>query len=356
MSGIMRQENHFFKKAVSIKTFFFLLLLLSSCTAKKEVRAVWFSTANEYSEEAASALEQILPEYEQMHITHLFWFNNLRDGRYRKSSFQLLDSLIIRAHKNHMKVHPVYYPGAPFLAGGKYPVKKEWFIIGMKGDTLPSLNLSNPEVQQYILSDISEYLKHDIDGIHLDFIRFPVGQGFSYDSTTLSAFQSVYGKSPLEGPRDSGSILWCQWIRWNAEHVTDLVAAIRQLLDSKRKDLLLSVAVFPDHEMALADIGQDWPAWADQRLADIFCPMIYTQSASLFEKYVREAVAIIDKKAWVLPGIATTSVHNTSTPDDVIRQVEICRRAGADGMTFFRLGSGQKEYIEKLKSTVFKQP
>lgn len=320
----------------------------------QETRAVWFSTGNEYNRESSKNINTILQEYEKMHITQLFWFNNLKESKYRASSFQLLDTLISRAHQKGMKIHPVYSPGSVNSPDEKNRMKKEWLIVGMNGDTLQNMNLANPEVQQYILSDLAEYLKHPIDGIHLDFIRFPTGQGFSYDKLTIQAFKKKYGQSPLDGKHDSGSMTWCRWIRWNAEQITTLVEKIRKLMKASGQDLLLSAAVFPDYELALSEIGQDWKTWTDKKLIDIICPMLYTSDTSLFREYVERSMNIVDGKAILLPGIATSSVHNTSSPEDVVRQVEICLNMGTDGVCFFRLGVAEMPYIEKLKLSVFK--
>jgi len=37
--------------------------------------------------------------------------------------------------------------------------------------------LANPEAREYLKRQIIEALKYDIDGIHLDYVRFQVNQG-----------------------------------------------------------------------------------------------------------------------------------------------------------------------------------
>ncbi|MCX6328666.1 MAG: hypothetical protein NTZ85_03995, partial [Bacteroidia bacterium] len=177
-------------KVVSFLLAIFVLIVSCKHRDHQEIRAVWFSApSNECTRETVEYIDSLFLQYEQIHITHLFWFNNLKDLRFRESSFKLLDTLIVKAHHRGMKLHPVYSPGAENPGAHKPQIRKEWFIINIKGDTVPCLNFSNEEVKKYVLTDLSEYLKHDIDGINLDFMRFPVNMNFSYDNLTLSDFE-----------------------------------------------------------------------------------------------------------------------------------------------------------------------
>ena len=95
----------------------------------------------------------------------------------------------------------------------------EWLVRGVKGEIYPSLNPAIPEVRNYFIGKISEALAYDIDGIHLDYIRFP--DHFSFDAATCAAFQKEYGYSPLERARGNGDWWSPEWIHWNARQVTD---------------------------------------------------------------------------------------------------------------------------------------
>jgi uncharacterized lipoprotein YddW (UPF0748 family) len=329
-----------------------IFVLIVSCKHRdhQEIRAVWFSApSNEYTNETINYIDSLFLQYEQIHITHLFWFNNLKDPGFRESSFRLLDTLIVKAHQKGMKLHPVYSPGAENPGAHKPQIRKEWFIINIKGDTVPCLNFSNDEVKKYVLTDLSEYLKHDIDGINLDFVRFPVNLSFSYDSLTISNFEREASVSFKGSSYDCGNISWCEWVKWNADQVTQLVGEINKTMKGHNKELLLSADVFPDYEMAQVEIGQDWDKWARDKIVDMICPMLYTNNSALFRQYAEKAVCVAGHNVLVLPGIATTSVHNISTCDDLIDQAKICQISGADGMVFFRLSLKEKKYIESIK-------
>jgi len=164
-----------------------------------------------------------------------------------------------------------------------------------------------------------------------------------------------YGQSPLEVSRDCGDIIWCEWIKWNADHVTKMMAGIRTLVNESGKELTLSAAVFPDYESAKIEIAQSWETWVEQGLLDIICPMLYTNNASLFRKYVRKIIKTAKGKCLVYPGIACASSHNINTPEGVEEEVKIVREEGADGVVLFSGYSLIQEFIVRLKSGVFKQ-
>ena len=39
-------------------------------------------------------------------------------------------------------------------------------------------------------------------------------------------------------------MIWCGWIKWNAEQVTELVRDIKEMINNTGKDIVLGVDVF----------------------------------------------------------------------------------------------------------------
>lgn len=324
---------------------------------ESEGRAVWIHSTyfSQDRAKAASEIEEQLDTYAGIGIDNLFCFHALRDQH--GLDWDFLEVLLQEAHSRGMKVHPC------FCVGHLYPAWKEevieqhpdWLIRSIK-ESRPSLNLALPEVREFIISQVSEALRYDIDGIHLDYIRFQTGQGFSYDDATCQAFKQRYGRGPLElSWHNCGSVIWCEWMRWNAAHVTDLVRGIREEIEKSARNIPLSAAVFPDHESAKLLVGQDWRKWAEEGLVDILCPMLYTKNNEVFEKYARYAVDVAKGKCLVYTGIAIVTSHAENTPQRVAEQIQIARRAGADGVALFSASSLKGEFIRELKGEVFKQ-
>lgn len=322
--------------------------LFSQQGSKEEGRAVWLSASmfSKQKNEALSQIKETLNNYADIGINTLFCYNCLKSQNHYKWDY--LAVLLKEAHKRNIEVHPVFTPGGRVELKGEIKEHPEWLIRGMKGEIYPELNIALPEVRKYFIRQVSEGLKYDIDGIHLDYIRFQVNQGFSYDKITCETFKKEYGYSPLEVSHDCGSMVWCAWIRWNAKQVTDLVKEIRNTIDQSGKNVILGVDVFPDYETAKVLIGQDWKHWAEEGIVDIICPMDYTNDLGLFKQFVQNAVKAANGKCLVYPGIAISSSHNKNTPEGVVQEVMIARKTGADGVAFFSGYSLTGEFITRL--------
>ena len=329
--------------------------LFSQEKQKDEIRAVCLHDYM-FSAEKDSAivmLENILDEYSTIGINYIACFYDL-SGQPRDWDF--LEVMIEKAHQRNMQVHPIVHPGYRVKLEGEIKEHPEWLIRGKKGEIYPNLNLANAEARQHILKKISGILQnYDVDGIRLDYVRFQLNQGFSYDKTTCEAFKKRYGVSPLEVNQDAGSIIWCKWIEWNGEQVTTLVKDVKALIIKSGKNIQLSVDVFPGREAAKIEIAQDWGRWAREGIVDVLCPMIYTNNLEVFREAVKDAVTTANGQCLVFPSIGVKSSHNTNTPEGVAEMVKISREEGAAGVYFFSGYSLKGEFITKLKSTVFKE-
>ncbi|MCD4769252.1 MAG: family 10 glycosylhydrolase [Bacteroidales bacterium] len=328
--------------------------LFSQEKQKDELRAVclhdyMFSSEKE---EAVVLMEDILDQYTTIGINYIACFHDLSN---QPRDYDFLEVMTEKAHERNIQVHPIVHPGYRVKLEGEIMENPEWLIRGKKGEIYPNLNLANPEARKYILGKVSGILKnYDVDGIRLDYVRFQLKQGFSYDKATCEAFKREYGVSPLDVNQDAGSIIWCKWIEWNAEQVTTLVKDVKALLIESGKNITLSVDVFPGREAAKIEIAQDWGRWAREGIVDVICPMIYTNNLEVFREAVKDAVTTANGQCLVYPSIGVKSSHDTNTPEGVAESVKISREEGADGVYFFSGYSLKGEFITKLKSTVFK--
>jgi len=322
---------------------------------QQEGRAVWIH-ARMFSadkKEAESQLKEMVGKYSTIGINNLFCFNCMM-GQHKKG-WDFLEVLLKESHKKGINIHPVFSPGYRIRRlEGEIKQHPEWLIQGIDGKMYQRLNLAHPGAREYVLRKISQALKYDIDGIHLDYIRFPVNQRFSYDETTCELFKQEYGRSPREIDHDCFSMEWSEWIKWNARQVTSLVGQIKKLIKESGKNIPLSAAVFNSHENARVLIGQEWNKWAAMGIIDILCPMLYTNNNELFRKYVKEAVKAANGKCLTYPGIGVKSSQNVNTPAGVEAQVKISREEGADGVVFYSGDSLKDEFINKLKTGVLK--
>ena len=113
--------------------------------------------------------------------------------------FDPLAYLTEKAHARGMQVHSwycVYYEGAKGLPPGK----PEWLCTDMDGKRMDETYFLSPQVpgvNDYLLSVIKDGLAYDVDGIHLDYIRY-YGTCYDYSDLGRESFAKAYGFDPKD--------------------------------------------------------------------------------------------------------------------------------------------------------------
>lgn len=334
-----------------------IIFMVSGCNVKTdpgpELRGVWLHPGlfSLNRDKAIMQMDSLFSLYSLIGINNLFCYNSAPG----ENSFEwdYLEALISKGHEKGIKIHPVFYPGYTVNLEVEINRTPSWLIRDMDGKVQPHFNLSNPEVRKYWIDKIVSVLRYEVDGIHLDYIRFPVTQMYSYDSLTCADFKKEYGYTPLEVSHDCGSMIWCEWIKWNARQVTRLVEDIKKGIAESDRPVVLGADVFPDMETADVLIAQNWEEWASKGLVDFICPMLYTNNSGLFQEYLKNALSVARGRCNVYPGIGVRTSHNDITADLIVQQVKITRAEKTNGMVFFSGYSFSKEIRDALDASVF---
>ena len=351
--------------------FFFSRSFSQSVTpldVKMAYRAVWAHPGyfGADAQEGPAKIQKVLDNYVQAGInTVIILVKNTSGHVYYKTdsgvvdpawNWDFFDVFFKEAQKRKIEVHPWFcvFPETSIL--GKVREHPEWLIVSPKGEMVPDANPALPEVRAYELGLMMEVVKrYPVDWIHLDYIRFPCSPSepyFSFDAKTRSLFKEYSGFDPLTEIRakDSGNMIWNEWLEWNRRQVTLFVRELKDALTGSGRTVKISAAVFPNAENAKVLIGQDWPKWVDEGLIDMLCPMLYTNHTVFFEKFVRAAAAIAKGRTLLLPGIGIGTSHNQNTPDGMALQIKISKSLGCDGVVFFSSSSLNDPFLEKLKT------
>ncbi len=120
---------------------------------------------------AISELNEKLTFYKEIGIENLYVFNTLKNENNKNWNF--LKAVIKIAHQKGLKIHPIITPGNRVRDPKILNKKQKWLIKDQFGKGVAYLNLSDPDVRKYIQKKVKKLLKYEIDGIHLDYIRFP---------------------------------------------------------------------------------------------------------------------------------------------------------------------------------------
>lgn len=156
------------------------------------------------------------------------------------------------------------------------------------------IDFGHPEAADYSVEVLMQLVRgYDIDGLHLDRIRYPdfsapgqtpaTGANIGYNAASVWRFQEYYGIPHESTPPEPGDALWAQWRR---DQVTNVVRRIYLNAMAIRPKLVVSAALIvygggPGSEAAWTAaeaywrVYQDWRAWLEEGIIDIAIPMNY---------------------------------------------------------------------------------
>lgn len=231
----------------------------------------------------------------------------------RDPGFDPLAVACKEAHRRGMELH-AWANVLPGWRGDKppsnpkqlYNARPDWFWRDAHGRRQPlgwycSVNPCYPEVRKYLASVMGEIAaKYPVDGIHLDYMRFPNEWNDSYprgapvpdyprDPRTLALFRKATGRSPDQAPG--------QWNAWRTEAVTQTVREIRKAIRKADSKVKLTSAVGASPEEHVRSFFQDSRRWIDEGLVDAVYPMNYESNLSVYtqrqQKWASSRVPVV---------------------------------------------------------------
>lgn len=201
------------------------------------------------------------------------------------------------ANQRHNEIlgQPAHYLG-PLLSQ-----RPDWAMTDRDGNPFhPNsrkafLDPAHPEVRQYLLQIVDEVAtRYDVDGIHLDYIRYPfqdpdAGLMFGYGMAARRQFYQQAGVDPLQlTPRDRA---WSEWNHFRIQQISSFVREVSGLLRRKHPGTLLSAAVFPfPTRERLTKIQQNWETWVQNDDLDFLVPMTYADDTEEFRELTQFVV------------------------------------------------------------------
>lgn len=196
---------------------------------------------------------------------------------------------------------------------------------------------AHPGVRNYLSALLEEIAtKYDVDGIQLDYIRYPfqdnhTRQHFGYTEASSNLFTQTYGIDPKSLTPSSPN--WSMWTGFRTQQVNSFVSEISQRLKEKRPELIISAAVFPmDTRQRLKVLQQHWEEWMYSEWVDMIVLMTYALDTGSFESRTESVHSLGGKNAsLIIPGIRLLNVPDTETFD----QVQLIRNMPSGGFALF---------------------
>ena len=322
---------------------------LSHVSIETEGRAVWnHSGLGAYpgdwdrsaKELAAAGVNMILPNMAWAGVAHYPSKILPQSKRFTQYGDQLAQC-VTAAHKHGLEVHvwkiTWNLEGAPkeFVEKVRKAGRTQ---VSATGQALNWLCPSHPKnVLLELESALEIVANYDVDGIHLDYIRYP-GSHACYCEGCRKRFVLATRLQINEWPAavlPKTGMYNEKYTEWRVQQITRLVRLLHKRLREADPDIKLSAAVFGWYPGCITTIGQDWIAWAKAGYLDFVCPMNYTEDANYFTELLANQLALMPKNVAIYPGIGATASNSLLTPDAVIEQIYLSRNLGASGWTIF---------------------
>ena len=363
----MRNRKYFFAVAVAVSSFGSV-----AQSQKPEARALWV-TRFDYDSE--SKIARIMEIAARAHFNIIYFQARAASDAYYRSdiepcaallcgklggtpAYDPLEVAVREGHRRGLQVHaylnaltgraagiegqckpmPEPDPGNPRHVLLDHP---EWVMSDRTGRKLPCpnseeyvwLSPSFPEVRTQlarVAADIAR--RYDVDGIHLDRIRYP-GDAWSWDSASRAEF----GKNPSLYPAD--------WKAYRTSLVSRMVRETYDSVNAAKPQLVLSAAVWGIyydkwHWKTLAgktDLMQDYRVWAKEGYMDILVPMTYSRIKArcaridwgcMLDEHIQGDERETGRQMYI-------GIDASKGAREIVNQIRLARSRGVTGMAIF---------------------
>ncbi len=343
-----------------------------------------------YSKESAAALIRFCKEakineiYLQVYRAGLAYYDSKISDRakyeeiIKYAGIDTIEFLIKEAHKNKIKVFAWMNilsiaqnknAGIIVKFGRSILTRDQYLRVSLRTESINEsdkyylrddqlfLEPGDPRVVEYKLSLIKEFVARypSIDGIHLDYIRYPFpvpftpgsrfndhGLTYGYGKKNIERFIEKTGFNPLSKAINTDTFLL--WDNWKRRQITDLVGKISRAIKINAPEKLISCAVIPSLERAYNSAFQDWALWLEQGTVDYVGLMNYTRDQRLTQETVKSALAH-RAKGRIFIGIGAYLMNDKRNL--LSEQYELIKKINPDGIVFF-------QYDDIADSNIFK--
>jgi uncharacterized lipoprotein YddW (UPF0748 family) len=314
-----------------------------------ELRAVWVDAFHD-GFKTPEQVDRLVAWARQANLNALFVQVRKRgDAYYLKSiepraedvapGFDALQYLIDRAHQGpqRLQVHawlatlPIWHNRDTFPVDPRHVLNQHGFGVdpadtwlmyrddgeawaGSDSGGIYYLDPGNPDAMRHTVNVYMNVLRnYDVDGIHLDQVRYYEGQPlrWGYNPTSVARFNLRYARDPntLPDPNDP------EWVAWRREQVTALVRRIYLEARAVKPNAAVTAAVVTwgkgpqgtsdwERQPAYATALQDWRGWLQEGIVDYALPMDYyreiEEHADWFDAWTRFASRNTGKRGVVL--------------------------------------------------------
>lgn len=288
-------------------------------------------------------------------------WNYIMTGKSGKSpGYDPLAFVIEACHKRGLECHAwiVCIPlgsESQVKIHGKNSIVAQHKSICKKLDGEWYLDPGHPETEEYLSKIVKEIVyNYNIDGIHLDYIRYPDRPAKFPDADSFKKY----------APK--GTML----DEWRQHNISRIVYRIYDDVKKIKPEVMVSSSPLGKHDRLPNFPSQGWSGmesvyqnavqWIEDGKQDFIAPMLYFKEQSFFPflfDWIKKK-----KDSRIVCGIGLYRMETEEgdwTLPDISRQIYVGRELGADGQCFFRLKNilnNTKHISDKLYTDFYVHP
>lgn len=314
----------------------------------------------------AAGVHAILPE---VFNNHAAWWHS----EHLPVAEPLLERLIPLAHEAGLEIHAWMHTMACNIPQ-IYQNHADWYDVNGKGESAADkpayvdyykfLCPSQPQVHEFLQRRVAELAAFDeLDGIHLDYIRFPdvilaaalqpaynivqdreyPEYDYCYCQTCREAFRAESGIAinDLEDPSTSA-----EWRQFRCDRITSLVND-RLVPVGRKAGKNMTAAVFPNWQ----NVRQEWHVWHVDAVLPMLYQSFYNEPVSWIGAQCRAGMERMQQKGASKPLYSGVFVPALD-PAQLREAIEGSVDAGASGVALFDLGSMTDAHWQAFTDTV----
>lgn len=197
-----------------------------------------------------------------------------------------------------------------------------------------------PEVRQYLLRVILDVVSnYDIDGVQLDYIRYP-GKEFGYNPIARQQFFAEY---PVESQ--------LLWQTWKEQQVAETVRSIHNEIKKIKPQVQLSAAVIANQLTARNRFSQNWLEWIQNNWIDKVYLMAYQTKDDEFMKIMNDIPSSEQEK--VVVGLRAWTENSVYPAEKIISKIRGLSDYRFAGIALFSYtGMKDNDYFAPLKTVL----
>jgi len=346
-----------------------LTILLTSVLLKAEIKALWVPI---WEITRPGKIDTLFLDIEDQDFDQLLvqvryrgdaaYFPNKFDNSFqnpekryfaiRDSLFDPLGYIIEKADRKEIEVHAWF---TTFVVTGHDLTKldsshvffqhPEWITsqftqkaMDFQEDMGAFLDPGIPAVQDYTLNVILDVAtNYGIDGIHLDYIRYP-GTYFGFNELAKKTFKAEVKY------QDANS-----WQQWKLDQVTRFVAKVSSYAKEISSEIQISAAIFPGVADARDNYSQDWIFWLEKGYLDKAYTMSYTKST---ERLQQDLTFLTNFKlnSKIIVGLRAWNDGSSYPAKQITEKMRTANKLNYAGFALFSYtGIKQEDYFKNLK-------